>query len=142
MASKTTEMLDKILSNQKYISLTTYRKNGEEVSTPIWFARENDDIYIMTEDQSWKVKRLRNNPKVAFVPCNYIGKLKRKFSDLQIQGDVEFLEGGDVYRAEQRIAEKYRLLYRFTKRESNIFLRIMPTAILKRPETGDQESCE
>ncbi len=140
MVSKTTEMLDKILNNQKYISLISYKKNGEEVSTPIWFARDNNDVYIMTENQSWKVKRMRNNPKVVFVPCNFIGKIRRNFTDLQIHGDVEFLEPEESSKAEQRISRKYRFLYRFSKREKNIFLKITPTAILKEPE--DQGACE
>ncbi len=142
MVSKTTEMLDKILNNQKYISLTTYKKNGEDVSTPIWFARENDDVFIMTEDQSWKVKRMRNNSKVVFVSCNFIGKIRQKFIDLRIHGNVEFLEGEEVSKAEQKIAKKYRFLYRFAKREKNIFLKITSTAILKEPEPEDQGDCE
>ncbi|MHA1483043.1 MAG: PPOX class F420-dependent oxidoreductase [Candidatus Heimdallarchaeaceae archaeon] len=142
MASKTTEMLDKILNNQKCINLTTYKKNGEGVSTPIWFARENNDIYIMTDEKTWKAKRMKNNPKVVFVSCSYMGKVRRKFSDLRIHGDAEFLEGEEHNKAEQRIAKKYKFLYLFTKRENNIFLRITPTAILREPKPEEEEDCE
>jgi len=36
------------LQNQKYISLTTYRKTGAAVRTPVWFAEENGKLYIFT----------------------------------------------------------------------------------------------
>ena len=129
------------MNKKKCISLTTYKKNGEGVSTPIWFARDNNDIYIMTNEKTWKAKRIRNNPKVAFVSCNYMGKVKRKFSDLRIHGDVEFLEGEEGFKAEQNIAKKYWFLYRFFRNDDDIFLRITPTAILKEPDK-EEGACE
>ncbi|MHA1202984.1 MAG: PPOX class F420-dependent oxidoreductase [Candidatus Heimdallarchaeaceae archaeon] len=140
MVSNATQMLDKILNNQKYISLTTYKKNGEGVSTPIWFARDNDDIYIMTDMKTWKAKRIKNNPKVTFVSCSFRGKVKQKFSDLRIHGEAEFLKGKEHDKAEQQIANNYKLLYRFSRREENIFLKITPTAILKEPD--EEEACD
>ncbi|MHA1219650.1 MAG: PPOX class F420-dependent oxidoreductase [Candidatus Heimdallarchaeaceae archaeon] len=140
MVSNTAQLLDKILNKQKCISLTTYKKNGEGVSTPIWFARDNDDIYIMTDMKTWKAKRMKNNSKVTFVSCSYSGKVRKKFNDLRIHGNAEFLDGKEHDKAEQRIANKYKLLYRFSKREENIFLRITPTAILKEPD--EEEACD
>ncbi|MBY8999838.1 MAG: PPOX class F420-dependent oxidoreductase [Candidatus Heimdallarchaeota archaeon] len=143
MVSKTAEMLDKILNNQKCISLTTYRKNGVEVSTPIWFAQDGVDIYIMSEERSGKIQRIRNSSKVAYVSCSYRGKVRRKFQDLRIHGEAEFLEDEEFVKAEQKIAKKYSFLYRFFKRENNIFLRISPTAILREPKPEeDQGECE
>jgi len=63
------------LKQHKCISLTTYRKNGKPVPTPVWFALENDKLYVSTELRSGKVKRIRNNPNVQVAPCTQQGKL-------------------------------------------------------------------
>ncbi len=60
------------LEGRKYVSLTTFRRNGEEVATPVWFILE-DRVFIWTMSNSGKVKRLRHNPKVALAPCTVRG---------------------------------------------------------------------
>ena len=59
--------------NQAYMNLETYRKNGEGVKTPVWFVEHNDTIYVRTGEDSWKVKRLSNNPQVGIVPSTNSG---------------------------------------------------------------------
>ncbi len=61
------------LEGRKYLSLVTYRRNGLKVSTPVWFVRGDDHIYVWTIKTSGKVKRIRNNPNVAFAPCKLRG---------------------------------------------------------------------
>lgn len=56
------------------MALTTYRKTGAPVSTPIWFAQVGDHLYCLTEPAAGKLKRLRNNPKVDVAPSNARGK--------------------------------------------------------------------
>jgi len=63
------------LKQHKCVSLTTYRKNGKPVPTPVWFALENNKLYVATEERSGKVKRIRNNPNVLVAPCTQRGKL-------------------------------------------------------------------
>ena len=138
MISNTSLMLDKILKNQKCISLTTYKRNGEGVPTPVWFSREDDDIYIMTKMQSWKARRIRNNPNVSFMSCSYRGKIRRRFKDLRVHGNAEFVEGEEKNKADRSLARKYWFLYRFFRREEDIFLKISISAILKAP---DEEAC-
>ena len=64
---------------QKYLSLETFRKNGEGVRTPIWFAAEKDGgaavLYIYTIADTGKVKRIRNNPRVRIAPCDMRGNV-------------------------------------------------------------------
>ena len=62
------------LQNQTYMNLTTYRKTGVAVTTPVWFAQEGDKIYVFTAGESGKVKRIRNNGTVEVAPCNASGK--------------------------------------------------------------------
>ena len=47
---------------RKYISLTTFRKNGTGVATPVWFGEEDEKLYVMTLNKMGKMKRIRNNP--------------------------------------------------------------------------------
>jgi PPOX class probable F420-dependent enzyme len=56
------------------LSLVTYRRSGEEVRTPIWFVVEEDGFWVSTFRDSWKAKRLRNNPQVRYAPCDSSGK--------------------------------------------------------------------
>jgi len=59
--------------NQAYLNLETYRKNGEGVKTPVWFVQSDNTFYVRTGEDSWKVKRLRNNPRASIVPSNNSG---------------------------------------------------------------------
>lgn len=61
------------LQGQQFINLTTFRKNGLPVVTPVWFAEASDRLYVMTTDGSGKVKRLRNNGRVEVAPSNRRG---------------------------------------------------------------------
>ncbi len=63
------------IESEKYISLETYRKNNQPVKTPVWFVIKNDLIYVVTRDQTGKVKRLRNNQQVKFALCTIKGKV-------------------------------------------------------------------
>lgn len=63
------------IHGQKYISLGTFRKNGVEVATPVWFGEEQDKVYVMTRSDMGKTKRIRNNPRVTVAPCTIRGKV-------------------------------------------------------------------
>lgn len=61
--------------DQKYISLTTFRKSGAGVPTPVWFGEDGDKLYVMTRSDLGKAKRIRNNPQVKVAPCTIRGKV-------------------------------------------------------------------
>ena len=63
------------LSGQKYLSLTTFRKNGVPVRTPVWFAENEGKLYLFTNPKSGKVKRIHNNPSVRIAPCTMRGRV-------------------------------------------------------------------
>ncbi len=63
------------LRNHKYIDLVTFRKNGAGVHTPVWFAGDDDHLYIFSNPKAGKVKRIRNNPSVEIAPCTMRGKV-------------------------------------------------------------------
>jgi hypothetical protein len=64
------------LSKAKFISLETYKRNGEAVRTPVWFVEESDLIYFHSPEKSWKVKRLQRNPVVRLAPCTRFGRIE------------------------------------------------------------------
>lgn len=63
------------IRGQKYISLATFRKNGEKVATPVWFGEDGNKLYVMTRSDMGKTKRIRNNPQVRVAPCTMRGKI-------------------------------------------------------------------
>ncbi|WP_067686545.1 PPOX class F420-dependent oxidoreductase [Nocardia jejuensis] len=59
-----------------YVQLTSFKKDGTPVGTPLWAALDGGRLYIWTVADSWKVKRIRRNPAVTVAPCDVRGKLK------------------------------------------------------------------
>lgn len=74
-ADRVTDFL--ALGDQRFLLLTTFRKTGVAVPTPVWVARDGDALLVSTPKDSGKVKRIRNNPTVQLVPCGRMGKPKR-----------------------------------------------------------------
>jgi uncharacterized protein len=60
----------------KYINIQTYKKNGQPISTPVWFIIKNNKIFFRTSHNSGKIKRIRNNNNVKFALCGIRGKIK------------------------------------------------------------------
>ncbi len=63
------------LAGAKYLSLTTFRKSGEPVTTPVWFAQKAGKLYIFTFPGAGKVKRIRHTARVRIAPCTFNGKV-------------------------------------------------------------------
>jgi PPOX class probable F420-dependent enzyme len=61
------------LGAEKYILLTTFRRDGRAVPTAVWSARDGDSLFVWTVADSGKVKRIRNSGEVAVAPCNFRG---------------------------------------------------------------------
>ena len=96
------------VSKGKYISLETFRKTGAGVKTPVWFAVAPDEtIYVYTEDNSGKVKRIRNNSRVRVAACDIRGNVTGEFMDatarLLTEGEPEY------NKANQILNQKYWL---------------------------------
>lgn len=79
-------------SEQDYINLETYKKDGTGVKTPVWFVTYQDIIYIITREKTGKVKRIKNNSKVRICPCSFNGTPKGEWvsgTATKIQGEEE-----------------------------------------------------
>src|SRR5690348_2090266 len=64
-----------MLEGHAFLSLTTFRKNGDPVLTPVWFAQDGDKLYVMTAANSGKVRRIHHNAQVEVAPCTMNGDL-------------------------------------------------------------------
>lgn len=64
------------VSKAQYVLLTTFTKDGRPKPTPIWIARDGDRALVITEKNAWKVKRIRNTPRVTLAICDMKGKVK------------------------------------------------------------------
>lgn len=113
------------IRGQKYMSLTTVRKNGAPVSTPIWFGEKDQKLYIMTRPDSGKCKRIRNNPQVRIAPCTLRGKI----TGPEFDATARFLPQEDWPWARETIARKYWLMrIPFLWSKKNVYLEITPSA--------------
>ena len=102
--------LDKIKS-EKYISLETYRKNEQAVRTPVWFVIKDDLVYVVTREQTGKVKRLRNNLKVKFALCTIKGKVTGEW----VTGTAKILDKVNTVEAVKERDKKYGFMAKIAK---------------------------
>jgi uncharacterized protein len=91
------------IQGQKYISLKTFRKNGQAVSTPMWFGEEDNKLFAMTRSISGKYKRIRNNSQVRVAPCTIRGVV----TGPEFAGAARILPVEDHARARRAINRKY-----------------------------------
>jgi PPOX class probable F420-dependent enzyme len=100
-----TELRQPLSVSGKYLSLTTYRRDGTPVSTPVWFVEEDGRLFVITAASSYKAKRLRRNPAAMVAPCTARGVPTGD----AIPVHVEFLPPEEHARVGRLIAEKYRV---------------------------------
>jgi PPOX class probable F420-dependent enzyme len=89
--------------NQKYINLETYRRNGQAVRTTVWFVMDAGTIYIRTDMNSGKIKRIKNNPNIRITPSGARGQLKGKW----IEGKIKMAGSLELEHANQLLEQKY-----------------------------------
>lgn len=99
------------LGDASFVSLTTFRRNGAGVSTPVWIARDGDELIVTTPRRSGKVKRLRNDPRVTLAPCDRRGQVADGAAVVEANATIEADEA-EVERLGRVFLGKYRLEYR------------------------------
>jgi len=92
---------------QKYLNLETFRKSGEGVRTPVWFAQEGETLYIVTMADSGKVKRIRNNRRVNIAVCKMNGKLTGAWIPAQAR---EITDPEIVTKVDRMLDKKYGMM--------------------------------
>jgi uncharacterized protein len=98
------------LSEQPFVSLTTFKRNGEGVSAPMWIGRDGAGLFVWTPADSWKVKRVRNNPRVLLAPSSRSGKVRDGVEPVDGTAQV-VTDPATVGRLQREIRSKYGLQY-------------------------------
>ena len=113
----------------RYISLETFKKDGNGVKTPVWTAPLDGKLVVFTDGTSYKVKRIRNNPKCRVAECNASGaKILSEWKD----GTARILEDKAAEeRAHAALRKKYGWLMGLTDLGSRLFGRIGRRAFLE-----------
>jgi len=59
------------LANERYVSITTFRRDGTPASTPVWVVSDDPHrLLIATGPDTWKVRRIKRNPHVRVAGCS------------------------------------------------------------------------
>jgi PPOX class probable F420-dependent enzyme len=94
-----------ILEKHKYINLETYKKSGQGVKTPVWFMISDGLVFVLTTQNTGKVKRIKNNQSVKIMPCGIRGEPKGDWID----GTVRFATEAETETAVKLRHKKYGL---------------------------------
>ena len=73
------------LDRHRYVNLATFRRDGADVATPVWFAEAGGRLYVFTAGESGKVKRLRRSSRARIAPCDARGGLRGPWQDATAQ---------------------------------------------------------
>ena len=98
-------------AGQKYLNLETFKKNGQGVKTPVWFAGDPSArldsgearLFVYTIGVSGKIKRIRNNPKVRIAPCDMRGNVTGEW----VAAEAEIVAGDEASRGMGLLNRKY-----------------------------------
>lgn len=98
------------IASEKYICLTTYKKDGTAKELPVWIADLGDGtVGFTTSSSSYKVKRMGNNSNVLLQPSDSKGKPHAGTEP--VSGSAEIRSGADFSRVEAIVKKKYGLQY-------------------------------
>jgi PPOX class probable F420-dependent enzyme len=90
----------------KTVLLTTYKRDGTPVATPVSIAFDGDRAFFRTYDQAWKARRLRRNPQVEVAPSTLLGKA----TGPPVPARATLLDGEQARAAARALARQHRLL--------------------------------
>ena len=97
------------LAKAQYILLTTFTKDGRPKPVPIWAALDKtsgDRLLVITQGTSWKVKRIRNTPRVTLAICDMRGKPKSE----AVEGTAAILDKSQTAAVYDAVGKRYGIL--------------------------------
>ena len=96
-------------AGKKYLNMETFRKNGQGVKTPVWFAQDGETLHVWTQAGSGKVKRILRNSSVRIAPSTVSGEPLGDWIPAQVQTDDSPLA---VKTVAKLMTKKYGLAFR------------------------------
>ncbi len=116
------------IGDETYVNLATFRKNGNEVRTPVWIAPDGDRLLVYTNAKSGKVKRIRNQGRARLAPCDMRGKLRGDWLD----ASARMLDApGELDRALGAVIGKYGWQMRLALFSSRLSGRYKDRAVIE-----------
>jgi uncharacterized protein len=100
------------LGSEKYVLLTTFRKDGRAVATPLWAVADGSGLAFWTPSGTGKVKRIRNSGRVTLQACDMRGNPK---GGEAIEAQARIGDAADRARVGKELSKKYGLLGRLTQ---------------------------
>lgn len=94
------------LAKSEYILLTTFTKDGRPKPVPIWTAADGDRLLVITEEKSWKVKRIRNTPRVTLATCTMRGRPTSE----AVEGTATILDKSHTAAVYDAIGQRYGIV--------------------------------
>jgi len=92
------------LADERFVNLETFKKDGSGVKTPVWVAGLDGKLVVVTDGTSFKVKRIRNNPRVRLAPYGRQGEVHGAWVD----GEAHVIEdAAHASRADGVLTKKY-----------------------------------
>jgi PPOX class probable F420-dependent enzyme len=92
-----------VLGDAEYLLLTTFRRSGDAVATPVWVVRDGSMLLLWTQERTGKVKRIRHTPRVLLQPCTFRGRPLGE----PVTGTASVLGPAEVPRVQKLIKRKY-----------------------------------
>ncbi len=97
------------VAKAQYVLLTTFTKDGRPKPTPIWAANDGDRLLMITQGKSWKVKRIRNTPRVTLAICDMGGHPKSE----AIEATATILDPSQTGLVYDAIGREYGIVGKF-----------------------------
>jgi len=123
------------LADEQYALLTTTRRSGAAVPTPVWLARDGDALIVTTGAESGKVARIRHTPRVTLQACDRAGRPREGAPVLTAHASI-LEDEASAARLDDVFVEKYGAAYRAMRalgkvrgrsRSASVVVRIMET---------------
>ena len=93
----------------RYLSVTSFKRDGTGVATPVWFVSDGQRLFALTDLHSGKVRRIRRNPRVLVAACRADGKLRSE----PVPGRAEVLTATPhLERVQKLLIARYKTSYR------------------------------
>ncbi|MFO0579100.1 MAG: PPOX class F420-dependent oxidoreductase [Polyangia bacterium] len=125
------------LDSAKYVNVETFRKDGSGVKTPVWAASLGGKLVFGTDGSTYKVKRIRSNPRVRVAACNASGA---QILGPWYEGKARLLEGSEAARADAALDAKYGLQRRGFTFFAKLFGRIKDPVLIEIELTADGQA--
>ena len=116
------------LDGARYLSLSSYRRSGVPVDTPVWFAEDTGKLYVFSANDAGKIKRLRNSSRARVAACDVRGRLRGDW----VEATARIVDDGATERrAYSALRAKYGLQMRLVDFFSRLSGRIERRAVIE-----------